>query len=171
MSRVLVLNSIYEPHSFIDMKRGIKLIINEKVDVISTYSEGINLISGEVFPYPSILRLKNHVKRICLKTNFSRIGIIRRDKATCQYCDKKLDHKDITIDHVLPKHQGGTSTFLNCVVACQKCNNRKANKTPEEAKMPLLRKPLIPKVSLSIKECYVSSKDENWNADWDIYII
>ena len=51
----------------------------------------------------------------------------------------------LTIDHVIPRSRGGKNDWLNLVTACKKCNQKKGNKTPEEAGMPLLKKPIVPK--------------------------
>lgn len=171
MKRVLLLNSSYEPLQFITEKKTFKLLFKEdKVEVISHWPIEIKLISGKNFSYPSILRLKNHVKKVFIKTSFSRGAIVKRDKWTCQYCDTRLQNSQITIDHVLPKSHGGKSTFINCVVACQACNNKKANRTPDQAKMPLLRQPVDPKFVQGIKDHdHHDESNEDWNHEWDMY--
>lgn len=73
---------------------------------------------------------------------FSRRNLFKRDRYTCQFCGKQPGPEELTIDHVLPKSHGGKSTWENCVLACVGCNKRKADRTPEQAKM-LLRK--VPK--------------------------
>lgn len=168
--RVLLLNSNYEPLQFIEDRRGIKLIFKDKVEVISNWDQEIN--TGCSMNYPSILRLKNKVPQIFLRSVFSRVAIIRRDQQSCQYCSKKLQGAEITIDHVLPKAQGGKSTFSNCVVACKPCNNRKADKTPQQVNMPLIKEPIDPKYFLSLKDFHSkTNKDtEEWNKSWNDYL-
>lgn len=78
------------------------------------------------------------------EVRFSRRNIFERDKHTCQYCRKKLSKSELTIDHVVPQSKGGQDTWENLALACVKCNVRKANRTPEEAHMPLLKKPAKP---------------------------
>ena len=75
---------------------------------------------------------------------FSRRNIFERDKHTCQYCRKKLSKAELTIDHVIPQSKGGKDTWENLALACVKCNVKKANRTPEEARMPLIKKPAKP---------------------------
>ncbi len=75
---------------------------------------------------------------------FSRRNIFERDKNTCQYCSKRFARTELTIDHVVPRSKGGRDTWENLALACVKCNVRKANRTPDEARMPLLRKPVKP---------------------------
>ncbi|RPI90689.1 MAG: HNH endonuclease, partial [Planctomycetaceae bacterium] len=75
---------------------------------------------------------------------FSRRNIFRRDQYSCQYCGAEPGSEELTIDHVLPRSRGGTSTWENCVLACLDCNARKANRTPAEARMPLRKPPVRP---------------------------
>ena len=78
------------------------------------------------------------------EVRFSRRNIFERDKHTCQYCGKKLAKSELTIDHVVPQSKGGKDTWDNLVLACVKCNVKKANRTPDQARMPLIRKPIKP---------------------------
>jgi 5-methylcytosine-specific restriction endonuclease McrA len=75
---------------------------------------------------------------------FSRRNIFKRDRYTCQYCGTQPGSEELTIDHVLPRSQGGMSSWQNCVLACVECNKRKADRTPEQAGMPLRRRPARP---------------------------
>lgn len=78
---------------------------------------------------------------------FSRQTLYRRDMHTCQYCARRIDHHELSIDHVLPRSRGGRTTWENCVLACLRCNRRKANRMPEEAGLRLLRPPRRPEWS------------------------
>jgi 5-methylcytosine-specific restriction endonuclease McrA len=75
---------------------------------------------------------------------FSRRNVFKRDRFRCQYCRKRCESEDLTIDHVVPRSQGGTSCWMNCVLACIECNKRKADRTPEQAAMPLYKQPVQP---------------------------
>ena len=75
---------------------------------------------------------------------FSRRNIFERDKNTCQYCHEIFSKSDLTIDHVVPRSKGGGDSWENLVLACVRCNVHKANRTPDEAGMPLRRKPIKP---------------------------
>jgi hypothetical protein len=74
----------------------------------------------------------------------SKRGVIERDHSCCQYCGQKFTAAELTLDHVLPKSRGGKNTWENFVAACHKCNNKKADRTPEEAGMKLLCVPSRP---------------------------
>ncbi len=93
-------------------------------------------------PFPSVIRLSAYIHLPYKNIELSRKNIIRRDGHRCQYCSKSSP--PLTIDHVMPKSRGGSDTWENLVCACVRCNNRKGNRTPEEAGMPLLRRPRKP---------------------------
>ena len=164
--KVLVITNLYEFNSFIDERRAVKLIINGKVEILSFWDDYIYHGNGKI-QIPAILKLINPINFFQKKsyTNFSRSSIIKRDKSTCQYCCKLLSHKEITIDHVIPRRLGGKNSFNNCVVCCFNCNKIKGSRTPEQARMKLLRQPGIPNPK-SITQ--LDGKD--WHQDWDLYI-
>jgi 5-methylcytosine-specific restriction endonuclease McrA len=79
------------------------------------------------------------------EVKFTRHNIFERDHNACQYCGKRFDRRELNLDHVIPRDRGGTTTWENVVCACIPCNTRKANRTPFEAGMHLVRKPKRPK--------------------------
>jgi 5-methylcytosine-specific restriction endonuclease McrA len=79
------------------------------------------------------------------EVKFTRHNIFERDKNTCQYCGRAFDRKDLNLDHVIPRDRGGPTTWENIVCSCIGCNTQKANRTPQEAGMRLIRKPKRPK--------------------------
>lgn len=78
----------------------------------------------------------------------SKGGIYRRDRGVCAYCGRMIPFADASMDHIVPQSLGGPSTWENLVNACRRCNEKKANRTPEQAGMPLRFRPFIPKVRL-----------------------
>jgi hypothetical protein len=76
---------------------------------------------------------------------FSRINVCTRDAFTCQYCAKRLPMSQLNYEHVVPRAQGGETEWGNIVMSCYPCNNKKDDKTPEQAGMPLLKQPVKPK--------------------------
>jgi len=164
--KTLLLNSSYESLSFIDERRAIKLLVKDKVEVVSSWEDEIHWTSGKI-QLPSILRLKIHVKRNYTNTNFSRKTLVKRDESTCQYCKKLLSGSQLTIDHVYPRSLGGDSSFLNCVVCCKSCNSKKSNKTLEQSGMTLIKKPRNPSFSTNY---YIVEPIEFWNDEWNIYL-
>jgi hypothetical protein len=164
--KTLLLNASYEILSFIPERKVFKLLFKDKVEVISSWDDYITWGSGKV-KHPSILRLKNHVKRNYFNSNFSRKALVKRDRSMCQYCAKKLPASQITVDHVLPRAQKGTTSFTNCVVCCHSCNNKKADRTPEQAGMVLLRKPTHPSFTTSN---YIADPQEHWFNGWNDFL-
>jgi 5-methylcytosine-specific restriction endonuclease McrA len=88
----------------------------------------------------------------------SRKNVLRRDGQRCQYCGNR---DSLTVDHVYPKSRGGPDTWENLVAACVPCNNRKGNRTPDEANMKLRRRPFRPSHVMFIRD-YVGSLEETW---------
>lgn len=93
---------------------------------------------------PEVILLNGFNGFVRREVRFSRRNIFERDRNTCQYCGRAFPKPDLTIDHVIPSSRGGTDTWENLVLACVKCNVKKANRTPDEARMPLVRKPVKP---------------------------
>lgn len=129
---VLVLNAGYEPLHKVSIKHAIKMIVRE-VAVIEEAHEQETFGS---FPVPLVLRLVRYVKmswRAAKSPRFSKRKLFQRDNYECAYCGKVAN----TVDHVLPRSQGGTTTWENTVASCLKCNHKKSNRTPQEAGMKL----------------------------------
>lgn len=164
--KTLLLDTNYQVNAFITLEKALKHIVKDKVEVVSNWDDYIQYGSGRM-KHPSILRLKKPIRRNYYNSNFNRSSLVKRDKSSCQYCGKKLSASNVTIDHVLPRDKGGQTTFTNCVVACQICNNKKANRTPEEAGMPLLKKPVHPAFTSAR---YSVDINEAWHKDWDDFV-
>ena len=86
------------------------------------------------------------------------INVLRRDGHRCQYCGSA---ERLTLDHVLPRSRGGKDAWENLVAACTPCNNKKSNRTPEEAGMPLARRPFRPSHVMYMRDL-VGTLDETW---------
>lgn len=93
---------------------------------------------------PEIIILTGFNGYVRREVRFSRRSIFERDRNTCQYCGKRFPKPDLTLDHVLPRSRGGIDSWENLVLACVKCNVKKGSQLPEEARMPLIRKPIKP---------------------------
>ena len=110
---------------------------------------------------PEIILLKQYDGRGERSVVFSRRNIFKRDKHTCQYCGAQPPVDELTIDHILPKSRRGVSSWTNCVLSCIDCNKRKANRTPEEAKMTLRKKPVKPDWE-SLAHIPTKARRESW---------
>ncbi len=109
---------------------------------------------------PDVLILTSMDKPPKYNVKFSYQNIVTRDNFICQYCNQVFDRKDLTVDHVTPKSKGGKSTWENCVAACFNCNTSKADKTPSEVNMTLLRKPRKPQSMFRLM--YRCKQVERW---------
>jgi len=155
---VLVLNQNYEPITICNVKRAIVLTYLGKAEVVSNLNgKKINTIFRS-FACPSIVRLSVFVRVPYKKIILSRKNILRRDNHKCQYCGSTVN---LTVDHIMPKSKGGEDTWENLVTACIRCNNRKGDRTPEEAKMHLKNNPKKPSHITFIKN-FVGAIDDGW---------
>jgi 5-methylcytosine-specific restriction endonuclease McrA len=93
---------------------------------------------------------------------FSRFNIFSRDRNTCQYCGRTLPRAELNLDHVLPRAQGGTSTWENVVCSCLPCNRRKGGNRPEEVGMTLLRHPFRPQWTPFMLETFSMRRYREW---------
>ena len=138
---VLVLNSSFQPLSICQVRRALTLILEGKAEMIENGMGFIHTISRD-FPLPTVIRLDYMVKQPRRQNKLTRLGVFRRDDYICQYCGKESLH--LTIDHIIPRHQGGAHRWDNVTSACPRCNHRKAGRTPDEANMKLTKKPFEP---------------------------
>jgi 5-methylcytosine-specific restriction endonuclease McrA len=93
---------------------------------------------------PEVVTLSHYDRVPVNVVTFSRRNVFKRDRFTCQYCGSQPGSEELTIDHVVPRSKGGSTTWENCVLACIECNSRKADRTPEKAGMPLIKTPERP---------------------------
>lgn len=156
--QVLVLNLDYSVLTLCSVERAVVLIHLQKADLVEA-RRGLALHSpSQRFPWPSIVRLKWYVSVPYKRIMISRKNILRRDRFHCQYCGSR---DRLTVDHVLPRSRGGRDKWENLVAACTRCNNRKGNRTPEEAGMRLARKPFRPNHVMFIRD-YIGTPDDTW---------
>lgn len=143
MTQTLMLSQGYTPIKVIPWQRAITLLFLNKVEVIEEYDRKIKSTSI-VIKMPAVVRLLGAFKRRKKPVRFSRVNIYGRDKYCCQYCSKKITMSSGTYDHVVPRAQGGKTEWTNIVTSCESCNSKKGGRTPAQARMKLLRKPIRP---------------------------
>ena len=139
---VLVLNGNYEPINVCNTKRAMGLILAGKVTVLENGRGFVHTVS-RAYERPSVIRLLYVVRRPRPRVRLCKREILRRDQHRCQYCGRET--RQLTIDHVMPRYQGGQHTWENLVAACPQCNRRKGGRTLAEARMKLLRQPSEPR--------------------------
>src|SRR3954465_3970907 len=111
---------------------------------------------------PRIIRLLGYDKLPRQDVKFNRRNIYARDSSRCQYCGKKYSTTELSLDHVVPKSQGGKSTWDNIVCCCVKCNVKKGGRTPDRAHIPLTPKPVKPKRSPVINIRLADERYQSW---------
>ncbi len=158
-----VVDDQYRQYSFNDwVKRSLELSKNP--DEIEKYSGEIR--SSSLFVYaPQVIYLPNNESESpeIRSIKFSRRNVFDRDKNQCQYCGKKF-HKDfLSMDHVIPRSRGGPSSFTNIVTACKPCNAFKDDRTPDEAGMVLLKKPVAPRWKSHVGTPFSKIKKDYWS--------
>ena len=105
--------------------------------------EGMRSVNA-IFRIPEVIQYSRYDKLGPQTVHYNRRTIYRRDNNICQYCNKKKPGSELSLDHVIPRCQGGLTTWDNIVVACTDCNAKKAGRTPKEAGMKLLSVPKKP---------------------------
>ena len=146
MYQTLVLSSAYTPIRIVPVRKALKDLAKGRVELLEGYADVLVWISSKLFPLPCVVRfLRWSAGKFQRSVKFNRMNVWKRDKGLCQYCGAKVDPATYQYEHVLPKSRHGHTTWENIVVACSACNQRKRDRTPEEAGMKLLRKPQKPK--------------------------
>lgn len=145
MEHTLLLNTTYEPLQVVSWKRAIRMMFQEKVEVVEHYNREIRSVTLSL-KVPSVVRLLHfvRVRHYHPQVKFSRNNLFARDKYRCQYCGRRHTAAELTYDHVFPVARGGRKNWQNIVTSCITCNRHKGNRTPEEAGMALLRRPTAP---------------------------
>jgi len=161
---VLVLNNNYEPLNICRVRRAVPLIYLGKAEMVENGVGFINT-SRDTFAVPTVIRLHYIIKRPRPQRRLSRIEIFSRDNFICQYCGKKKHL--LTLDHVVPRYQGGVHSWANVVSACNHCNRRKAGRTPKQAGMKLLS---IPKRPISRLPFCIPSNYLDTMVNWHKYL-
>jgi 5-methylcytosine-specific restriction endonuclease McrA len=167
---VLVLNKHYMAIRIIRARRAFSLLFRELAEVVSLEEGGYSNYDFESWcevsrfrhqfepdghdwvatvnfhiAVPRIIRLLFYDRLPRSEVKFNRRNIYARDKNKCQYCGKKQPTSELSLDHIIPRSMGGKAVWTNIVCACTKCNVKKAGRTPRQAHMALIRKPVKPK--------------------------
>jgi len=185
--QVLVLNRFWQAVNIVGVKRALSLLVQGHAEVI--HQEGGNYqtvdfdhwVNNDGMPWDdeyclhtvrSIIRLPRVIilkffDRLPIKeVKFHRRNVFERDKHTCQYCGKKFGESKLNLDHVIPRHHGGRTSWENVVTSCIPCNSKKANRLPHEAHMRLIRKPVKPRW-----RPFVSfAQDQVANESWEYFL-
>jgi 5-methylcytosine-specific restriction endonuclease McrA len=191
-ANVLVLNRFYHAIRVVNVRRAFSLLCRELAEVvhIETDAQGqsrwqnfnfegwreISQLKAEFEPegfdwihtvrfqiaVPRIIRLLGYDKLPRQDVKFNRRNIYARDGNRCQYCGKRMPTTELSLDHIVPRSQGGRSSWENIVCCCVKCNVRKGGRTPDQAHMHLIVKPVKPKRSPVINLRLADERYSSW---------
>jgi len=195
---VLVLNKHYMAIRIVDARRAFSLLFRQLAEVVSLEQDSYSAYDFQSWcdvsqfrrdfepdgqdwvatvnlyiAVPRIIRLLFYDRLPRSEVKFNRRNIFARDGNHCQYCGKKYHTNELSLDHVIPKSIGGKSTWTNIVCACMKCNVRKGGRTPRQAAMTLIKKPVKPKHNPLVHihlghQRYSSWKQFLSNAYWSV---
>jgi 5-methylcytosine-specific restriction endonuclease McrA len=163
--RVLLLNQSYEPLGTVSIARAIIMTFKNSVFVEEWDGDRVLRSAQKEFPVPSVIRRRTYIniRRRQAQSGTKRLRIYMRDKFRCQYCGEKKGATELTLDHIMPRSRGGDNSPVNVVAACIKCNNRKSNRTPAEARMPLLTSQSALRVKLErVVLCHYAESRAEW---------
>ena len=191
-ARVLVLNRLYGAIRVVDARRAFTLLCKQVAEIVSvengtyvnyslqSWAEAAEFqrefeheqhdwirTPSLVMAVPKIIRLLGYDRFPKEQVKLNRRNIYARDHSQCQYCGKAFSTKELTLDHVVPRVQGGENSWTNLVCACVRCNARKGGRTPAQARMRLIREPVKPRRNPAITLKLGSPKYQSWKAFLD----
>ncbi len=191
-SKVLVLNKVYMALRVVSAKRAFTLLSRDAAEIIHVeqghftnydfsswleISELQRQFEPEAHDWVRTVRMHIAVPRVIRLLGYDRVpaqgvklnrrNLFARDRNRCQYCGRFFTTNELSIDHVEPRAQGGPDTWENLVCACLRCNARKGGRTPEQANMKLVRRPVRPKRNPMISLRMGRDKYESWKAFLD----
>lgn len=191
-AKVLVLNKLYLAVRVVSARRAFSLLLRDLAEVItltddqyttysfSTWAE-LSSLQHQHEPdkhdwvrtvrlhvaVPRIIRLLGYDRLPAQIVKLNRRNLFARDRNTCQYCGRSFPTADLSIDHVLPRSLGGGDSWENLVCACIRCNARKGGRTPDQARMKLVKKPVMPKRNPLLALRLGQDKYSSWKAFLD----
>ena len=186
---VLVLNRFYMPVRVVDVRRAMTLLYRGCAEVITLEEDqycsydfdswcelsllhALEKQEGEDFlrtPHqevqvPRIVRLVLYDRVPKSSVRFNRKNLFARDGYRCQYCGQTRPMSQLSLDHVLPRSQGGKTTWENVVCSCMHCNSKKGGRTPYQAGMRLLSEPIRPRSSPGLLATLKDPRYESWKS-------
>jgi 5-methylcytosine-specific restriction endonuclease McrA len=190
-ANVLVLNRLYMAIRVVNAKRAFSLLVRDLAEVISVedgkyasydFDSWTELSTyRDEFPddtdwvktvrmhlaVPKIIRLYGYDRLPKQSVKLNRRNIYARDHSTCQYCGEHYRTSELSLDHVVPRSQGGPNTWENLVCCCVSCNSKKGGRTPDQAHMQPIRKPVKPRRNPVINLRLGQDKYACWQAFLD----
>jgi len=188
--QVLVLNRLWQAVHVCSVRRALTLLFEGDAQVVFGSGDGdfrtlnfqqwrdLSAADPDADSSVGTVSFRIRVPRVILllgfdrfpkkEVKFTRHNLFERDRNTCQYCGRVFDRRDLNLDHVIPRDRGGPTTWENIVCSCIPCNTRKANRTPAEAHMHLVRKPKRPKWRPFVQVSFGASIHDSWRHFLDV---
>ncbi len=188
---VLVLNRLWQAVNVVGAKRAFSILSRGHAQVVHVSDEDYRVFSmldwidfsstnpsidpsavvhtvRHTIRVPRVILLSVFDKLPCKELKLTRNNVFERDRNRCQYCWKVFDRRSLNLDHVIPRHSGGKTTWENVVCSCVPCNTRKGNRLPHEAGMRLFRKPTRPRWRPVISQVINRPGHQHWKGFLDI---
>jgi 5-methylcytosine-specific restriction endonuclease McrA len=182
-SQVLVLNRLWQAVNICSARRAFALVYAGHAQIVES-DDANNFLTHDFESWRDLsanapdhevvttISFKIRIPRVIVllvfdrlpkkEVKFTRHNVFERDKNTCQYCGELFDRNELNLDHVVPRDQGGTTTWENVVCSCIACNTRKGNRLPREAHMSLIRKPKRPKWRPFVQITFSAPQHDLW---------
>ena len=195
---MLVLNRLYLAIHIVNVRRAFGLLFRQAAEVVhleeglfdthdfQSWRQVSVLRAGLKQPHedwvwavnfeiqvPRVIRLLSFDRLPNRKLHLSRRSVLARDGHSCQYCGRQFPASKLSLDHVTPRSRGGATTWENVVCACLKCNAKKGGRTPKEARMKLVHRPVKPRQNPILVLKLDNPKYESWRTwlngvHWDL---
>lgn len=156
--KVLILNQDFSAVSLCSVQKAFVLLYLQKAEMLEKAESGVLRSISATFPKPSVIRLQRYVHIPYKGIALSRHNLMKRDHFQCQYCG---GNKNLTLDHIMPRSRGGQSSWTNLITACNRCNSKKGDRTPEEAGLTMKQKPKKPTLAAFLT-LHASTFDATW---------
>jgi len=156
--KVLILNQDYSAISLCSVHKAFILLYLEKAEMLEKSESGLLRSVSVTYPKPSVIRLQRYVHIPYKGIALSRHNIMKRAHFQCQYCGS---NRNLTLDHLFPRSRGGKAIWTNLVTACNRCNTRKGDRTPEEAGLNLKQQPKKPTL-VAFLRLHAASLEQSW---------
>jgi 5-methylcytosine-specific restriction endonuclease McrA len=183
--RVLVLNRLWQPVNIIGPQRAFSLLMQDHAQVIHTGDGSFLLMNAATWFAHSLeqppaaheacmrtVKLRIRIPKVLLlrafdrlpkqEVKFNRDSLFERDGYRCQYCGETFMAEQLNMDHVIPRHHGGRTSWENIVTSCLRCNSKKANRLPHQAGMDLIRRPVRPRWRSFVSTLIEHECDKDW---------
>ena len=190
--KVLVLNKLYMAVRVTSARRAFAMLVRDLAEVVhvedgvwmnydfATWAELSELrreLEREKHDWVRTVRFDLAVPRVIRLLGYDRLpkqhvklnrrNLFARDGNRCQYCGRTFPTQELSIDHVVPRTQGGGESWENLVCACVVCNAKKGGRTPTQARMELIKKPVRPRRNPLISMKLGQQRYESWKAFLD----